>query len=109
VKDVSLKIGDEIVEFGEIYKIFKIKDGIIFYKPFFKEHSNLSTICSVPLQSLIKTKIRRPLPKRKFKKIMTKLSEPCELIEFDSILAKEKLQKNRISPTIQVLKELWLE
>lgn len=64
----KLKIGDVIVRFGQVYKVFKIekKDdkSMIFYKKLVKNLRHASSIFSIPQKSIEKTKIRPPISKK---------------------------------------------
>ena len=82
--DRPLKVGDELVELGKVYKIFKIADKVtyggimekhIFFKPVFTTSDNHTLSCSVPLSRLKEANIRRPLDKKLINTILKALSQ----------------------------------
>jgi len=106
----KLKVGDKIVEFGQVYRVFKIIDGVVYYKPYYANKENKSLVFSIPRQNLNQTKIRRPLEKGKIKKIIRGLSRKTEINgELDTEDAKESLKLNSARQTAQILKQLWYE
>jgi RNA polymerase-interacting CarD/CdnL/TRCF family regulator len=120
VKDKkSFKVGDKIVNFGQVFRIFKSKkkkiskdkeEKIIFFRPYFKNRKNRTLICSIPVNNLDKTNIRRPISKKELRLLLKKLSrksgvkEPINLAQ-----ARGVLGLNDIYKTAQVLKSLWVE
>jgi len=64
----KLKIGDIIIRFGQVYKVFKTekKDDtkIIFYKKFFENPGRAPSIFSIPQDSIGNTKIRGLIGKK---------------------------------------------
>lgn len=118
-KKKKFKVGDKIIDFGEVYKIFKVKkqktlDGtkqkVIFFKPFFKIEEDETLVCSIPLKNIKKTNIRKPISKNELKKILknlakkTKIEEPTNLNK-----AKIILNSNNVYKTAQILNRLWSE
>jgi RNA polymerase-interacting CarD/CdnL/TRCF family regulator len=113
------QVGDKILDFGQVYRIFKIKNKkgprgksqkSIFFRPYFKTPQNKSTICSIPIKNLKKAKIRRPISKRELQKLIRKLSrDPRDKKPIATAKAKEALNKNDPFKTAQVLKKLWLD
>ncbi len=116
--DTDLKVGDTLVQFGQVFQIFKIKEEktassvqkLIFFKPLFASQENETLICSIPADSLIKTKIRRPVKKERLQKLFKKLfkrppeGEPLNLLD-----AKQNLESNRLSKVAAVLRSFWFE
>ncbi len=113
------KVGDKIVEFGQVFKIFKIKkqetlDGdrkrSIFYKPFFQDGKDPSLVHSIPLENIDKTRIRKPIDKERLRAIFKQLSQkPKEIKPIKTIKVKDKLNTNRPEKTVLILRRLWLE
>lgn len=64
----KLKIGDIIIRFGQVYKVFKTEkkdDGtIISYKKLFKNPIKAPSIFSIPQNSIVNTKIRGSITKK---------------------------------------------
>lgn len=119
LKKREYKVGDKIVNFGQVYRIFKIEDQgkgvngrerIIHYRPYFKSKDNRTVVCSIPVSSLDKTSIRKPISKSEVKEIMQNLSVKLyrrEHVETEE--AKELINKNKPGVTMRVLKRLWKE
>jgi len=67
-----LKVGDKIIDFGWVYRIFKIssqktttgRKRIIYFRPYFKKGGNQGLVCTVPEDNLSETNIRRPTGKK---------------------------------------------
>lgn len=80
----QFKVGDKILDFGQVCQIFKIKrkkdsenkdDRIIFYRPYFKTKKNKGTVCSIPAANVDKANIRKPISKKQLKEILNTLAE----------------------------------
>lgn len=114
-----LKIGDKIVDFGQVYKIFKIKkdkalDGTreeyLYYKPYFKSDKNFSLICSVPKSNFKKANLRKPVTKKKTNEILEILGKkPNDETKVTPKQVSDYLKKNDPTETARLLKLLWLE
>lgn len=116
----QFKVGDKIVRFGKIYRIFKIsrrknfegnKTKTIFFRPYFKSKKQEKGLTfSIPIKNLDKTNIRKPLSKKKLKEILDKISEKSKSkININTSKAKEILKKNNPIKATQILKALWKE
>lgn len=113
------KIGDKIVEFGQVFRIFKIetrKDGegntmrILHFRPHFKSNDNKGMVCSIPEHSIKDTNIRRPVSKETIKELIVTLStKPKRIIETDVNTLKEILGQNDLFETARVLRTLHVE
>lgn len=120
--DSPVKVGDELVELGKVYTVFKIEDkqGFdgkvqkhVFFKPFFQTSDNQTLSCSIPLENISQAKIRRPLNKKQVNEILSslpslKLLDKKDLI-FDINLAKEILKTNDPIECARVLRTVWTE
>ncbi len=114
---IQYKVGDKIVDFGRVYNIFKIegnsKSGtkIIYFRPYYTSKKDCGLTCSIPVKNLEKTNIRKPISKKRMKKILsilaTRISYTQDPIEITD--AKEVLGINRTGKTAKVLKKLWYE
>ena len=112
-------VGDKIVEFGQVFRIFKIKrqknaegkrERLIFFRPYFKDKKDNSIIYSIPSKSIQKTNIRRPLTKRELRKLLKELSEKVEVKrKINIIKAKEILNSNDPHKIVRVLRRLWAD
>jgi len=115
----SLKVGDRIVDFGQVYRIFKIEkqkrakgkeETVIFFRPYFKTKQNRTLICSIPVNNIKKTKIRRPISKKELRKLLKELSQKSDIeIPINITRAKEMLNLNDPHEIVRILKSLWLE
>ncbi len=116
----KFKVGDKIVDFGRVYRIFKIdntteNDTIIYFKPYFKSKKDGGMTCSIPAKSINKTNIRRPINKLRMNKILKNLSKKTFANDINDINvleiteAKEVLSINKAGKTAKILKRLWLE
>lgn len=67
--------------------------------------------CSIPVKSLEKTNIRRPINEKRMKKILTLLASKADdtLNLVETTDAKEVLGVNKAGKTAKILKSLWLE
>lgn len=115
----SFKVGDKIVDFGQVYRIFKIKkqknakgkeEEVIFFRPYFKTKQNRTLICSIPVNNIDKTKIRRPISKKELRKLLKELSQKSDIeTPINVSRAREILNLNDPYKTVQILKSLWIE
>lgn len=113
------KLGDKIVHFGKVFRIFKIKkqkgitgkkEKVIFFGPYFKNKENKSLAYSIPLKSIDKTKIRKPISKKELKNLLEKFLKKSEIeTPVDLIQAREELKLNDLCKNVQTLKRLWRE
>lgn len=117
--DVPVKVGDELVECGKVYKVFKIADKQsfegkvekhVFFKPVYDSPENNTLSCTVPLKNIAVANIRRPLSKKEVAEILgfEGLQFPRgELVDMAGV--KEILRKNDAHANARVLKSLWKE
>jgi len=106
----SFKVGDKIIDFGQVYKIFKIEKKVVHFRPYYKTKQNRTLTCSIPVKNIGLTNIRKPISKNRVKKLLERLSEKEERGE--PVNAKEvgeKLKLNRPETTARILKKLWLD
>lgn len=114
--DKMFKVGDKIVRFGQVYKIFKIKSTegkrgkVIFFRHYFKSKQNKTLIYSIPVKNIDKTNIRRPVSKEELKLLVKKLSKKSDVKKpINLVQARGVLCLNDIYETAQILKSLWIE
>lgn len=113
------KVGDALVDFGQVCKIFKIKkrksiegkeEKVIFFKPYYKTSINGGLTYSILRKNLKKTKIRKPISKKELKRLFKKLSKRESGKKFiKAIKVKEVLNLNDPKKIVLILKNLWLE
>jgi len=113
------KVGDALVDFGQVCKIFKIKkrksvegkeEKVIFFKPHYKTAINETLTYSILKKNLKKTNIRKPISKKELRKLFKKLSKRGDGKKFvKAIKTKEVLNLNDPEKIVLILKNLWLE
>lgn len=118
-KKKTFKVGDKIIDFGHVYRIFKIKnkkgkDGdkkkFIFFRPYFKKKEDKGLVFSIPVINLDKANIRRPLSEKKLKKVFKKLSGKLKTTKALNISkAQDRLNLNNPFKTARILKRLWAD
>lgn len=113
------KVGDVLVKFGKLYKIFKIKQqqdeeatqDIAYYKPVFVKSKREEMICSIPLSNISGAMLRRPIEKSKFEVFLNNLVEKKDMIE-------EKLQIKTMGDLVhsedleqksKIIAHLWMK
>lgn len=115
----SFKVEDKIVDFGQVFKIFKIKkqkgakgkeEGVVFFRPYFKTRQNRTLVCSIPVSNIDKTNIRRPISKTELKQLLRTLSKKPDIETPINIRrARDVLNLNDPHETARILKSLWIE
>ncbi|MBU1089014.1 hypothetical protein KKA02_04025 [Patescibacteria group bacterium] len=107
---ISFKMGDKLVDGGRVYKIYKIKKDILFFEPFFKEDKDTLLTSSIPVSSISKTNIRKPVTGKEINEAIKFLSVKRELaLPLDINTARNLLDSNDINQTVSILKRLWIE
>jgi RNA polymerase-interacting CarD/CdnL/TRCF family regulator len=111
----NLKIGDKIIDFGRVYRVFKInKKGkssrgrLICFRPFYKKVNNRDLVCTIPEKNLSKTNMRRPLKKKEVKELLKDFLSPfesAESVNFDQ--AKKAIATNDPFAMINSTKNLY--
>lgn len=115
MKKIKYKKGDKIIDYGRVYRIFKVdvpekpsEDRILHFRPYFHKRKTGEMVCSIPSKNIDKTNIRKPISEHDLKKVFAILkSKPKEEINTNN--AKEILGENKPDKTAQVIKGLWLE
>jgi len=83
---LNLKVGDKIVHFGQIYRIFRAKRK----------------------KGIKKTNIRKPLSKKEINKLLKKLTVQFKSKDIpDAGKLREKLVLNDPAKLVRVLRQLW--
>jgi RNA polymerase-interacting CarD/CdnL/TRCF family regulator len=113
----SFKVGDKIVDFGQVCRVFKIrkkkndkgeKVKFIHYRPYFKTRRNKTLSYSISLENIDKTQIREPVLKKELKKICRKLRQRVEEKKpVNTSRLRQALRENDFTKTAQALKILW--
>jgi RNA polymerase-interacting CarD/CdnL/TRCF family regulator len=112
------KIGDRLVECGQLFRVFKIQDmksrsgekqRILFYKPLQHIDNNSEIVCSIPIENIEQTSIRRPMSKDEFKNLLKKIKS-LSVDAFPSITeARDALKSNDPIDTLKTIKALKKE
>lgn len=115
----KLRVGDKILEFGQVFRVFKIenkKNGngeperTIHFRPYFKSNDNKGMTCSIPEDSLGQTNIRRPISLETARSLIEKLSQkPKGEMSTDVDSIKQTLGQNDPHETARVVRSLWVE
>ncbi len=114
----KLRVGNKLIEYGKVYRVFKIEkkgiDGkterIIHYKPFFVNSLNDTLICSIPESGLKEANIRRPISKVEVRDLVKVLRKRTKVIKpIDANEAKDAMKLNDIYETAKVLRKFWRE
>jgi RNA polymerase-interacting CarD/CdnL/TRCF family regulator len=118
MKKRNYKVGDKIVEFGQVFRIFKIerkkvKNGqierVIFFKPYNKIDNTASIVCSIPVNNIDKTEIRKPMSRDEFRVLLKKFKKAESEIFQDINKVKIALKSNDPMDTISAIKALLKE
>lgn len=117
--NIQFKVGDKLVDYGQVHRIFKIQKGMtfnsepvdyIYYRPYFKKDKDKSFSCRIPMQSIKDTKLRRPVTKEKMKQALDSLNAmPKGDFILNVIEATECFKENDPCETANLLKILWME
>ncbi|MEA3355271.1 MAG: hypothetical protein U9Q63_02170 [Patescibacteria group bacterium] len=107
---IKFKRGDNLIKYGKAYKVIKIKNGVLFYKPYFKKKKDNSLVCSIPAENIENNYIRKPISNYQLNKLIKKiLYKKGRIVQTNIIKIKASLGKNKIGKTLKVVKKLWLE
>jgi RNA polymerase-interacting CarD/CdnL/TRCF family regulator len=112
----KLKVGDKIIDFGQVYQIFKIesiktvsdRERIIYFRPFFDKNNNQDLVCTISENSLPMSSIRQPLDEKTVKIILQKLIVPAKsgfIVSFDQ--ARKIIATNDLAAMVDLLRELY--
>lgn len=118
-KKKNFRVGDKIVDYGRVFRIFKVKkekngDGeverVIYFKPYYKEKGSPSIVCSIPLNNIEKTEIRKPLSVDEVKLLFRKLKRRKKFEENTDLgKTKELLRGNDPVSNVNLIRILWVE
>jgi RNA polymerase-interacting CarD/CdnL/TRCF family regulator len=115
----KFKVGDKIVDHGQIYRIFKVKKvkGFndkkgkhLFYKQYFKREKDQSLICSIPESNVNKANLRRPASKKKIRETLRLLKKkPNGETKVSVADAAAFFKENDPREIARLLRLLWVE
>jgi len=111
----TFKVGDKIVHYSKIFRIFKIKgrknkDKVIFFRSLFKSRENRKLVFSIPMSLINRANIRKLLSRNKLKLLLKKLAKKPDIkAPINLLKVKEGLNLNDPEKNIQILNCLWGE
>jgi RNA polymerase-interacting CarD/CdnL/TRCF family regulator len=113
------KVGDKIVDYGQVFRIFKIrirkvfggkKVECIFYKQHFRRDKNQPLVCSIPKSNVKEANLRKPVSEEKIEKTLKLLGEkPNHETIINATKAATYFKENNPLETARLLRLLWLE
>ncbi len=121
MKKNKFKKGDKIVEFGHVFKVFDIKrqknsngefEKVLYFRPYFESTKTSAITCSIPVNNVEKTLIRRIITRKELRELTKKLKKKNikNEEEFPAInIVKALLDSNDPADTVRVLRILWRE
>lgn len=118
--NTPIKVGDELVEYGKVYKVFAIKDKVmydgktekhVFFKPLYQTSDNRTLTCAIPLKNIPHANIRRPLCRKTMNELLTVLADEIAVgtAILDATEAKEVLKLNNPFESARVLRSIFNE
>jgi len=118
-KKRKFKVGDKIVDHGQIHRIFKIKkikgfagkkEEHLFYKQFFKRDKDQSLICSIPESNVKEANLRRPASRKKIRQTLRLLKKkPNGEAKVSVADAASFFKENDPREIARLLRLLWVE
>ncbi len=118
-KKNTYKVGDKIIDHGQVFSIFKIcrqknsegeLERVVYFRPYYRGAKNSGVVCSIPLENIEKTEIRKPLTLKEFELLLVKLKKGKILTEYSDISAtKELLKENKPTSDVILIRTLWKE
>ncbi|KKQ42083.1 MAG: hypothetical protein US60_C0024G0012 [Microgenomates group bacterium GW2011_GWC1_37_8] len=119
IKKKKYKIGDNIIELGKVFRIFKIKkeknsqgsyEPVIYFRPYYDDKTSEGVVCSIPVKNINVAEIRKPINKRMLNELILSLKERIIIVNFSPITElKEQLNSNNPIDTVELIKLLHKE
>ncbi|MFC1649769.1 hypothetical protein ACFL2C_03615 [Patescibacteria group bacterium] len=115
---LSFKVGDKIVDYGHIYRIFEItkddkngdSDRILHFRPFFSVDITKDVVCSIPESSITDTTIRLPVKPKDIRGMITRLTVKPRYTEVpDAQDIKDLLNENDPEKVVDIIRILSAE
>lgn len=116
----EFKVGDKLVRFSSVYTITDIKEEqrgeddepekVLYFEPLFKNNRNETLVCSIPVDNVSKTNIRRPLSKEKIDELMEELANnTVEKMSYKRNTVRKRVNENEAGELVRIIKNLWIE
>jgi RNA polymerase-interacting CarD/CdnL/TRCF family regulator len=115
----SLKVGDLMVNFGEVFKIIKIekkeinagkKESVIFYKSYYSENQTHDAVHSLPVKNLSLTSLRKLISKKELEELLGILSKPIDdELPIDVLEFKQSISANNPFEMAYLIRRIWME
>jgi len=115
ISQKKLKVGDKIIDGGQVFRIFKIEktttedgndDKLLHFRPFFKIGENSDYECTIPLSSLEEAEIRMPLSLKEAKDLVKTLAKKSKNPFSDINEAKDLLKTNDPKDIVAIIRKL---
>jgi len=118
-KKYSYKVGDELVEPGNIYKIFKISkskgengktEKLAHFRPFFKETDSTGIVATIPVENIEKPAFRPLISSSALDECLKMLKTKTEIKKTTDIAdLKDILKLNDLKEVVRVINTLLKE
>ena len=106
----SMAVGDLVVRYGKILKVFRIKKGTIGLQPFFHLQTSNGLTFTLMTAHAHDGHIRRLASKAKIEKLLNLIIKKPTTKNIDPDFdPKTALSDNKLAKTLFVIKTLWLE
>ena len=108
ISKLNLTVGDLVVRYGKVLKVFQIKKDAVSLRPFFNSQSSHGLTFTLKQKSVSQGHVRRLVSKTKLKDLLNLIikksiaKDRCPAFDSDTAL-------NRLTDALWVLKTLWLE
>jgi RNA polymerase-interacting CarD/CdnL/TRCF family regulator len=117
MKNNTLKVGDKIMDNGQVQRVYEIKTRekngetvkIALFRPYYKKGKDTTVLSSVPVKNFNEANIRKPMDKSTLKDVRAVLKDGVENSELELKDLKEKMNENDPFETATVAKYLWIE
>lgn len=112
----KFKVGDYLVDFGQVFRIIKIDTSplgqLLVFVPHFSPDGQAQVTSSIPIANLDKTTIRLPLDKKTLNQVLLLLSDKKiknDLQVIDVLTAKSVLNQNDPQEIAKTIRKIYLE
>lgn len=107
---LNLNVGDLVVRYGKILKVFQINQDTVNLHPFFNFNSNNDLTFTLNLENTNGGTIRQLVSKNKIKTLLNLIIKKTAINSGSPVFdSKTALSQNQLEETLWVIKVLWLE